>query len=133
MREDFDSFFFNVTPPELWEKTRAALLALADRLFEVARVFRGEVGTEARQVWLCAMRLGEPGIGESGEVLGLLSEIASIEAFVDNWSDCAKQGSPDKDEEWDLINAAGRDARAALLAVHALVDHVRAAAKDRGL
>lgn len=131
MIEDFDSFFFNVVPPELWESTRVALIALADRLFEVERVFGGELGTEARLVWICAMRLSEPGVSSSGEVLGLLSQLVSIESFVDNWSDCTKRGSPDKDEERSLIHAAGSDARAALLAVHALVDRVRAAAKDR--
>jgi hypothetical protein len=121
---------FETVHVDLREDVREALLVLSEKLFAVSKKWGGELGTEARIVWIDAHRnLGtENAVSAVREVL---VRVSSIESFVDNWTQCAKSGTPDKDEDWTEIDGAREAATKALLAVHALVDSARERTKTR--
>lgn len=121
---------FETVPADLREDVREALLVLSEKLFAVSKKWGGELGTEARIVWIDAHRnLGTENAVSA--VRELLVRVGSVESFVDNWTQCAKSGTPDKDEDWTEIDEAREAASTALLAVHALVDNARERTKTR--
>lgn len=108
-------------PGDMRDDVRHHLLVLADKLHAVDTKW-GELGTEARLIWLDAQN------GDLHSPMGLrrlLGSVSSAVSFVDNWSDCARSGTPREDDDWTEIEAARVAGAEALGKLHVLVDEVR--------
>ena len=111
----------NRAPPALHDAVEDALRAFAEKLFVVEETFK-ELGTDARIVWLTAETTR---IDTAKSLRSTLQHVRSVASWIDNWSECAKQGTPETDDGWNVLYDVQAAADGAVKALHALVDHVR--------
>lgn len=111
----------NTVPSDMRETARHKLLVLSDALLAVEEKW-GELGTESRVIWIAA-QVGDCNTPKG--VRSLLIGVQSIVSFVDNWSDCARSGTPREDDDWMAITVAQAAGAEALGALHAIVDEAR--------
>lgn len=107
-------------PGELREEARAALLHLSVRLFAVDERF-GELGDEARLIWLDAQTLD---LSTGKAMRSVLARVSSVVSFIDHWSDCTDRSL--NDGAYDFILATAPIAEKARRSIHTIIDYVRA-------
>lgn len=109
------------TPKDLRGAARTAVLEFSDALFAIEKKW-GELGTDARVLWIDAQTFS---LFTPEGLRRALKRVAGVASWLDNWSDCAKSGRPEKDEDWTEIRAAQNAAEGAIKALHAIVDFAR--------
>lgn len=107
-------------PDDLNEAALRELRLLVDALLAV-EVKWGELGPEARMLWLDA----EAFSASPALLRETIRVVAGVVRFVENWSDCARSGTPSEDDDWTEIEAAAVQCGKALAALLAIADYLR--------
>ena len=109
------------TPRDLRGAARTAVLEFSDALFAIEKKW-GELGTDARVLWLDAQTFS---LFTPEGLRRALKRVAGVSAWLENWSDFSKKGSPEDDSDWAEIHGAQNASEAALKALYAVVDFAR--------